>query len=145
MITPIQRHQVRHEALVSGSHDGLEHSGLGELKLVNTENELAVLMLDDNGVIRDCNAASARLLGCASSALIWLHISKFLPQLNDFNLIDGEKVNPHLRFLTRIGHQFEVITISGTHFFSAVFFNDVEDFGHHCLRIIFQPVISQAA
>ncbi len=146
MNTQLQNHQVKHEAPVNGYDENAinEHSKLGNLKLVNTENELAVLMLDDNGMIRDCNMASAKLLGCASSILIWQHISKFLPQLSDFNLIDGERVNPHLRFLTRIGHHFEVITTSGTHFFSAVFFNDVEDFGRHCLRIIFQPVTHQA-
>ncbi len=149
MNTQLQNHQIKHEVPVNGydakmKNAVIEHSELGNLRLVNTENELAVLTLDDSGMIRDCNMASAKLLGCASNILIWQHISKFLPQLSNLTLVDGERVNPHLRFLSRIGHHFEVITTSGTRFFSAVFFNDVEDFGRHCLRIIFQPVSNQA-
>lgn len=145
MNTQLHNHNIKNAGIPLNAYDAdYKNSKHENLMHVDIENELAVLTLDDSGLIRDCNMASAKLLGCASSILIWQHISKFLPQLSDLTLVDGERVNPHLRFLSRIGHHFEVITTSGTHFFSAVFFNDVEDFGRHCLRIIFQPVTNQA-
>lgn len=109
-------------------------------KFTHAENNLAVLTLYDNGMIRDCNVEFAALLGCTSKKLIWQHISKFLPQLGDVPLLKGETVNPYLKFLSRVGYCFEVVGFNGACFFSAVFFNDVEDFGRHCLRVIFQPI-----
>lgn len=115
-------------------------AGIGSIEDAYSANDMAVLTLYDNGIIRACNIASAELLGCASKNIIWLHISQFLPQLGEVSLINGGAVSPYLKFLSRIGHRFEVIDLNGVHFFSKVFFNDVEDFGCHCLRIIFRPI-----
>ena len=114
------------------------------LKNVDKERDLPVLTLLENGLIRDCNEAGAQLLECDSSNLIWQHVSTFLPQLGEVALVNGKRVNPYLSFLSRVGHHFEVISTSGARFFSAVFFNDVEDFGRHCLRVIFRPITPPA-
>lgn len=111
----------------------------------NGEDSTAVLTLCDNGTIFECNNAAGALLDCAPSKLTWQHISTILPQLAEIALMQGEKINPNLRFLSRIGYTFEVVGMSGAHFSSAVFFNEVETFGRHFLRIILRPVLLEQA
>lgn len=111
--------------------------------LCQSEQETAVLMLYDNGTIRECNQAAAELLDCSPSNITWQHISSIMPQLADTTLMQGEKINPNLRFLSRIGYGFEVIGLSGVHFACALFFNEVENFGRHCLRLIIRPILQE--
>lgn len=108
--------------------------------LCRSEQETAVLMLYDNGTILDCNQAAAELLDCTPSKLTWQHISTIMPQLTEATLMQGKKINPNLRFLSHIGYGFEVIGLSGVHFACALFFNEVESFGRHCLRLIIRPI-----
>jgi hypothetical protein len=108
--------------------------------LCESEQQTAVLMLYDNGTIRECNQAAAELLDCAPSKITWLHISTIMPQLGETTLMQGERINPNLRFLSHIGYGFEVIGLSGVHFACALFFNEVENFGRHCLRLIIRPI-----
>jgi hypothetical protein len=105
-----------------------------------SEEETAILTLYDNGTIRECNKVAAELLDCAPSNLTWQHISTVLPQLAETSLMQGKSVNPNLRFLSHIGYSFEMISLSGVHFFCAIFFNEVENFGRHCLRLIIRPI-----
>lgn len=107
---------------------------------LNAANDIAEITIYDNGVIKSCSAAATELLCCAPTVLLLRHISRVLPQLKDVVLVVGDRVNPHLRFLSRVGHHFEVVTVTGSRFLCALFFNDVEDFGRHCMRIIFRPV-----
>lgn len=104
------------------------------------EDEVAVLMLNYNGMIRDCNNACRTLLGCVSSRLIWRHVSMLLPQLTEVALTVGGHINPRLRFLSRIGHLFEVVSPGGERFFSRLFFNEVGGPGRQNLRVIISPV-----
>jgi hypothetical protein len=108
--------------------------------LCRSEQETAVLMLYDNGTIRECNHAAAELLDCLPSKLTWQHISTIMPQLGETTLMQGERINPNLRFLSHIGYGFEVIGLSGVHLVCALFFNEVEGFGRHCLRLIIRPI-----
>ncbi|MDP1658535.1 MAG: hypothetical protein Q8L73_04205 [Methylotenera sp.] len=108
-----------------------------------SEEETAVLTLYDNGTIRECNKAAAELLDCNPSHLTWQHISTVLPQLAETALMQGKSVNPNLRFLSHIGYSFEMISLSGVHFFCAIFFNEVENFGRHCLRLIIRPIVQE--
>lgn len=120
-------------------------AGIENACLCRSEQETAVLMLYDNGTILDCNQAAAELLGCIPSKLTWKHISTVMPQLTEATLMQGEKINPHLRFLSHIGYGFEVIALSGVHFACALFFNEVESFGRHCLRLIIRPITQDLA
>lgn len=104
------------------------------------EEQTAVLMICDNGIIFDCNSAAGDLLDCAPSRLVWQHISTILPQLADMALMRGASINPNLRFLSRLGYAFETVGMSGAHFASTVFFNEIENLGSHFLRIILRPV-----
>ena len=116
-----------------------------DLSQIDVENKLAVLTLYDNGIIRYCNKACARLLGCTPSKLIWQHVSTIFPQLAEVALVKDERVNPYLRFLSRVGHHFEVVGLGGVNFACELFFNEVENLSQHCLRVIIQPVMHERA
>lgn len=107
------------------------------------ESEFAVLILSEDGMIRDCNKAGADLLGGWPKNLPKLHISRFLPKLAEIELIKGERANPYLRFLSRIGHHFEVVSMSGVHFAGKLFFSDVEDCGSHRMIVMIHPVYQE--
>ena len=109
-------------------------------KIIPNEGELAVLVLSDEGIIHDCNRAGANLLGYLPRNLPKLHISSVLPKLAKIELIKGARANPYLRFLSRIGHHFEVVSMNGVHFEGKLFFSDVEDCGVHRLIVMIQPV-----
>ncbi len=134
-------YQVNQKATVTSINAGsVAHAGVCQ-----SEENTAVLTLYDNGTICECNKAAAELLDCAPSRLTWQHISTFLPQLAETTLMQGETINPNLRFLSHIGYGFEMIGMSGVHFVSAIFFNEVENFGRHCLRIIIRPIAQEYA
>lgn len=106
----------------------------------SSEDNTAVLTLSDNGTIIECNNAAGVLLGCAPSRLTWQHISTILPKLAEIALMQDKKINPNLRLFSRIGYAFEVIGMTGAHFASVVFFNEIENSGRHFLRVILRPV-----
>jgi hypothetical protein len=136
---------IEHTINVSAVAASLNADGANKQSDVNGEENTAVLTLCDNGTIFECNNAAGALLDCVPSKITWQHISTILPQLEEIALMQGEKINPNLRFLSRIGYTFEVVSVSGTHFTSAVFFNEVETFGRHFLRIILRPVLLEQA
>lgn len=119
------------------SHDEYQHDAAGL--------NLPVLTIYDNGMIRNCSDAAIELLGCSLDKLRWRHISTFFPQLADMAIIQGGKINPNLRFLSHIGYSFDVINMRGVHIACALFFNEVEHFDRHYLRVIFRPVEPQYA
>lgn len=105
----------------------------------DVEDSMAVLTLTDKGMIRECNEAVERLFGCQAGQLVWQHISVLLPQLAEVVLMQGEQINPRLRFLSRIGHHFKVASLDGVGSVSRVFFHSVENAGRRHLRIILCP------
>ncbi|MGB4813348.1 MAG: hypothetical protein WBP13_12825 [Methylophilaceae bacterium] len=109
-------------------HDEVSHSTL----------EMAVLTLDENGTICECSTA-ADLLGGSHSKIVWQHVSKIVPQFAETALVSGGIINPNLKFLSHIGYQFELVGFSGLHIGCALFFNQVENFGRHSLRMIIRP------
>ncbi|SDW68675.1 hypothetical protein BCL69_102726 [Nitrosomonas communis] len=112
-------------------------------KVGSIENEQAVLILSDDGLIRDCNEAGAKLLGYSPKNFPKLHISKLLPKLAKIELLKGERTNPYLRFLSRIGHHFEVVNMSGVRFAGKLFFSDVKNRGLHRLIIMISPIFQE--
>lgn len=108
--------------------------------LCRSEQETAVLTLYGNGTIRDCNQAAAELLECNPNTLTWRHISTIMPELTEDKLMQGDTINPHLRFLSHIGYGFEMVDLNGVHSVCALFFNEFESFGRHCVRLIIRPL-----
>ena len=123
--------------------DNSKPESVTNVSICRSEEETAVLTLYDNGTICECNRAAAKLLDCMPSRLTWQHVSIFLPQLAENTLMLGGGVNPNLRFLSHIGYGFEVVGMSGVHFACALFFNEVENFGRHCLRLIIRPILQE--
>jgi len=105
------------------------------------EEDMALLTLHDNGLIKDCNITCTKLLSCEFDKLCLQHISNFFPQLAQVTLVDNKSTNPSLRFLSRVGHHFEAVDMMGLHFACKLFFNDIEEFGRHYLRVIVRPAI----
>jgi hypothetical protein len=68
-----------------------------------------------------------------------------LPQLGEIKLMCGKQINPRLRFLFRIGHQFQLVSFSGKYLEGTLFINDMENRGRHYLRTMIFPVKEWAA
>jgi len=104
------------------------------------EENTVILTLNGNGLICECNRAGCKLLGCTRNALAWQHVSRLLPQLQNSLLLKNAHLNPYLRFLSRVGHPFEVITLNGLHFYAELFFSEIENLGRQTLQVIISPL-----
>jgi PAS domain-containing protein len=131
----VKQTNVAYSNVIHGSDADIDSVGLETCNHGSAE-----LILLENGMILACNKAGVDLLGYAPSELRWQHISRLLPQLSEMSLILDEKINPYLRFLSAVGHRFEVMGTNGTHIACELFFSIVEEFGRCCLRITMQPV-----
>lgn len=100
------------------------------------ESDPPALMIDERGMICDCNRAIENLFGYRRSEVVWRHISMLLPQMEDVDLMPQGKVNPRLQFLCRIGKPFAALDRSGERFDSNLFFNDLGNPGSPRLRVI---------
>jgi hypothetical protein len=109
---------------------------------IGDSDGMAVLtIIASDGVICRCNRLAGVLLNCLPSLIVWQNISMVLPQLKQLELMQADRVHPYLRFLSRIEHHFEVLAMNGKRFTSKLYFNEVEDLGQHCLRLILRPVL----
>lgn len=105
-----------------------------------SEDQKAVLAIDEHGGICECNQAGEKLFECLSNELIGQPISRVLPALADINLIQGTRSIPEQLFLSRIGHHFEVMRMSGANFYGYLFFSDTtNNHGQNRLRVIICP------
>jgi hypothetical protein len=102
------------------------------------------LTLYYNGMITECNKAGGRLLDCLPSELVWQHISRLLPQLKNIALMQGQNLNPYLRFLSRVGYKFEVIGLKGAHLIGKAFFCEIGSMDHRFLRVIICPLSQES-
>lgn len=107
-----------------------------EIKDRKLETQRAVVWLDDGGFISDCNTTAMRLLGCRPAGHSPLHISTFLPQLKEMELMHGRRLNSHLRYVAHLGHRFEVVSQYGTRFDGELFFSEVDCPVPNSLRLI---------
>lgn len=114
-------------------------SKVGSNTVAKAEDSVAVLMLNDKGMIRECNQVAGKLFGYQPSQLVWRHISMLLPQLAETVLMQGEQVNPRLRFLSRIGHRFEIAGSDSRTSSSRLFFHTVGSSGRYFLRVLIRP------
>lgn len=103
-------------------------------------NTFGMLVLTEDGVIQCCNDVGVKLLGYQPENLTKRHISEILPQLSGINLSKGERVNPYLRFLSRVGYEFSVVGNDGRRFLGELFFNDLENHGQHRIVVMIRPI-----
>lgn len=107
------------------------------------KDKFAALILSEDGLIQDCSKEGAKLLGYIPENLIKLHISKLLPKLLEIDLLKAERINPYLKFLSRIGHQFELVEMNGDRKVGQIFFSDIENEGEHQFVLLINSVIEK--
>lgn len=105
-------------------------------------NNPAILTVSSNGMVLECNEISEKILDIPLQHPDGLHISRLFPQLQDINLLEaeGERVNPYLRFLSRIGRNFEIVSMTGRQFLGELFFSDITYQNRHQIIIMVYPV-----
>ena len=111
---------------------------LDRLKHSRKQNNPVIFMLSDDGMILESNTEGHKLLGYATDKI---HISKIIPFLSKIDLLEkgNERVSPYLRFLSRIGHHFNVTSITGKSFSGEVCFSDIHHQDQHLILIMVYP------
>jgi hypothetical protein len=112
----------------------------GMLADADVVDEVARLTLDSRGSIIDCNGAGESLFKIRRNALVKRHVSELLPQLAQLELLKNDQINPHLRFLIRIGRTFQAVNQDGEHFVSEIFLNVLGSAGSGQLSLIVRPI-----
>ncbi|MDR4516536.1 MAG: hypothetical protein MRK00_04000 [Nitrosomonas sp.] len=113
-----------------------------QLQISDKKSKAAILVLSNNGEILDINEEGMKLLEYAHNRPAQLHILNVLPELGKIDLYDkvSERVNPYLRFLSRIGHIFKIITTKGKRISSELYFNDLQYFNRQLILVMIYPV-----
>jgi PAS domain-containing protein len=127
-----------HIAFPAANHRS-EHSE-NVVDLAGTSYGKMELVLNELGMICDWNSQFRDWLGYRRSDLVFRHISILLPKLAEMKLMCGRQINPRLRFLFRIGYQFQLVGFAGKQFEGRLFINNMENRGRHYLRTMIFPV-----
>lgn len=85
--------------------------------------DLAVLTLDDLGMIRDCSQTCERVFGYLPEELAGRHVSTLLPQLPDTELVQEGRINSRLAHLCHCAFAFQARRRDGRCFASELFIN----------------------
>jgi len=85
--------------------------------------DLAVLTLDDLGMIRDCSRACEQVFGYLPEELAGRHVSMLLPQLPDTDLVQEDRINSRLAHLCHCAVAFQARRRDGRCFASELFIN----------------------
>ena len=117
----------------------MEASNTAPIEFTPLANEaLAVMILSESGLISDCSEKGASLLGWTQRELIGRAIAEVIPKLASVMLFKQGRANAYLRFLSRIGHHFELVGKNGECTTGEVFFSDVQQDGVHYLLLTIQ-------
>ena len=104
-----------------------------------TLQDPAALVLDDRGMIRNCNKSCEKLFGYRSSELAWQHVSRLFPQLSEVQLVQNGVFNPHLEFLCHFGLPFRARKYLGDTFDSELHFVHLNQNGRFVIRLLINP------
>jgi len=85
--------------------------------------DLAMLALDDRGVIQNCSRTCEQVFGYRQDELAGRHVSTLLPQLEDTELVLEDRVNSRLAFLCHCAIPFHARPRDGNSFTSEIFIN----------------------
>lgn len=101
----------------------------------------AILTVANDGTVMECNDIGEEILELPKAHCHRTPIAMLLPQLGKIDLLEesGERVNPYLRFLSRIGRNFEIITMNGRQFSGELYFNDINFHNQHRIIIMIYP------
>ena len=112
------------------------------LKLHSKKYSPAIFLLSDDGMILESNTEGKKLFDYSADETDGRHISRLLPLLTEIDLLEksDERVNPYLRFLSRIGHHFKVNGLHDKTLAGELFFSDIHYQGQHLIMIMIYPV-----
>ncbi len=88
-----------------------------------SQNAMATIDLNNDGLIQACSTASEKLFGYLHDDLLGRHISLLLPKLEGLQLIVQNEINPRLRYLSHCAVPFLVHCRDGNNFAGEVYFN----------------------
>ena len=95
--------------------------------VVSSPRDVATLLLNDAGLIVDCNPACQTTFGYSRQELCNHHVSVLLPKLEGTEIVTDGQINPRLRFLCRCAVPFVARRRDGTIFASEVFLSHISD------------------
>ena len=84
---------------------------------------LAMLVLNDHGMIQFCSEACEQVFGYQEDELKGRHVSTLLPQLENTDLITEDRVNARLAYLCHCAIPFQAQHRDGNHFAIELFIN----------------------
>ena len=97
------------------------------------------LTLDEQGMICGCNIPTGDLFGYRCGESAWGHISVLMPELASIKLMRDGQINPRLRFLSHIGHRFQLLSLGGKLFDVKFFIREIESQGRRYLSAMIFP------
>ncbi len=114
-------------------------SGKATLPTAAHDDELVALMLDEAGLVRECNPAGEEFFGYRRAELLRQHVSKVLPQLGAHPLLENGRLDSLLLFRCRIGGCFHALIRSGDRIAVDLYISDLGSRGSHRLRVLVRP------
>ncbi|MDP2246724.1 MAG: PAS domain-containing protein [Nitrosomonadales bacterium] len=108
-----------------------------------SEDDIGILILDETGLITNMNPSALKVLECDAEEAKLQLVSVFIPELADKPLMINDRLNTHLRFLSRVGHVFEVVTQQGKSWPILLFFHEMEISNNKRICLLLAPAISE--
>jgi len=85
--------------------------------------DLAMLALNDRGVIQHCSPDCEQVFGYRTDELAGHHVSTLLPELQGTELVMEDRINARLAFLCHCAIPFQARRRDGAYFRSELFIN----------------------
>ncbi|MBT9539505.1 PAS domain S-box protein [Thiobacillus sp.] len=85
--------------------------------------DLAMLALNDRGVIQHCSPDCEQVFGYRTDELAGHHVSTLLPELHGTELVMEDRINARLAFLCHCAIPFKARRRDGAYFRSELFIN----------------------
>lgn len=116
---------------VSSAHRASSHAPAGPASVI--ADDLAMLAVDDHGLVLECNATCEQRYGYRRDELEGRHIATLFPELQGFELVVDERVNSKLAFLCQSSVPFQARHRNGDALPSELFINRL---GRHRVVIL---------
>jgi PAS domain-containing protein len=102
--------------------------------------DIAWLLLDEDGIIRECDGSCDAVFGRHKSDIVARHVATLLPELVDIPLLHDDEPNPTLRLSSRIGVRFDVLNKRGERFPCDIFLGRLRNAGVPPLRLVIHRI-----
>jgi PAS domain-containing protein len=109
---------------------------VGEAGQASHGAPFAVIMVDEGGLIRECDEAARSWFGYPAAELHMRPLSVILPQLAGVDIIKAGMLNSRLRYLCRLGVRYVGLSRSGCCFNCELFFTDLHNANLPRLRLV---------